>query len=373
MRVVTMGQLYDIAGRDHIEQNRYGVSPSLLWKPTERTKVTLAYIYQHDNNVPDYGIPFLSPAWGLPRSPAPVNRGNWYGILSGPLPDTERVDAHVGTAKIEHELNNQLKVSNITRYNYVDRLQRNVFPEPNTAAVGFPQPPNLNSIWMPNRAQVSVTNSQLANQTDLLAKFATGPVDHTVAAGMDAIRETRNFLRNQFAGQAGDQLPQSGPVALRRRSAAADRGPVDLWRERPTSASTSPIRRRSPNISSCCGSIRYDQYRFAQDAPLALAGIRRLERADEMTSWRSARSSIRPRTSSVYVMRGTSFNPSADNLTLSVASIPAAVSRWRRRRSRPRPTRSAPRPRCSTASSWCRPRSSTPSSRTCASPIRPRW
>ena len=230
MRVVTMGQLYDIAGRDHIEQNRYGVSPSLIWKPNERTKVTLAYIYQHDNNVPDYGIPFLSPAWGLPRSPAPVNRGNWYGILSGPLPDTERVDAHVGTAKIEHELNNNLKVTNITRYNYVDRLQRNVFPEPNTAAVGFPQPPNLNSIWTPNRAQVFVTNSQLANQTDLLAKFATGPVDHTVAAGLDVTRETRDFLRNQFAGQAGDQLPRSGSVALRRRSAAADRDPADLWR-----------------------------------------------------------------------------------------------------------------------------------------------
>ena len=91
-----MGQQYDIAGRDHIEQNRYGVSPSLLWKPTERTKVTLAYIYQHDNNIPDYGIPFLSPKAGIPRMVAPVNTSNWYGILSGPLPDTEKVDAQVG-------------------------------------------------------------------------------------------------------------------------------------------------------------------------------------------------------------------------------------------------------------------------------------
>src|SRR6185369_8324871 len=74
------------------------------------------------------------------------------------------------------------------------------------------------------------------------------------------------------------------------------------------------------------GSIRYDQYRFAQDAPLALAGIRRLQRADEMTSWRYGAVFHPTEKSSIYVMRGTSFNPSADNLTLSVASIPAALS-----------------------------------------------
>jgi hypothetical protein len=38
--------------------------------------------------------------------------------------------------KIEHDFNNNVKLTNITRYNLVDRLQRNVFPEPNTAAVG---------------------------------------------------------------------------------------------------------------------------------------------------------------------------------------------------------------------------------------------
>ncbi len=119
-------------GRDNIEQNRYGISPSLMWKPTISTKVTLAYIYQHDFSIPDYGIPFLSPAWGFPRLVAPVNRSNWYGILSGPDPDTEKVDAHVGTVKIEHDFNNNVKLTNITRYNLVDRLQRNVFPEPNT-------------------------------------------------------------------------------------------------------------------------------------------------------------------------------------------------------------------------------------------------
>src|SRR5712671_6197329 len=74
-RLLTMGQLYDIAGRDHVEQNRWGVAPSLKFKATEQTKVTLSYIHQHDDSIPDYGIPFLTPAWGVPRYPAPFSAG----------------------------------------------------------------------------------------------------------------------------------------------------------------------------------------------------------------------------------------------------------------------------------------------------------
>ena len=321
-RVVAMGQFYDIAGRDHIEANRYGVSPSLMWKPSAQTKVTLAYIYQHDFSVPDYGIPFLSPAAGFPRLVAPVNRGNWYGILSGPLPDTERVDAHIATAKVEHEFNNNVKVTNITRYNYVDRLQRNVFPEPNATV---PVPPNLNVNWTPNRAQVFVTNTQIVNQTDMLAKFSTGPVDHTMTAGGDVTRETRDFLRNNFAGQAGTNfldpdpwrfggIPQP-PTANQQTYGVAENVGVYV-------ADQAKLGRHFELL----GSMRYDQYRFYQRAPLAAPSIQYLERVDKMTSWRYGAVFHPTEKSSIYVMRGTSFNPSADNLTLSVASVAGALS-----------------------------------------------
>ncbi|MCC6776993.1 MAG: TonB-dependent receptor [Hyphomicrobiales bacterium] len=321
-RVVTMGQLYNIVDRDHIEQNRYGVSPSLMWKPTERTKVTLAYIYQHDFSIPDYGIPFLPPAAGIPRSPAPVARSNWYGILSGPLPDTEKVDAHIATAKIEHEFSNQLKVSNITRYNYVDRLQRNVFPEPNATV---PIPPNLNVNWTPNRAQVFVTNTQLANQTDVLAKFATGPVEHTVATGLDLTRESRDFLRNNFAGQAGTNFLDPDPW----RYGGIPLPPTATQLTDGVAKDVGVYLADQAKITKyfeLLGSIRYDQYRFAQEAPLTTPILRHLERVDKMTSWRVGAVWHPTEKSSIYVMRGTSFNPSADNLTLSVANITTALS-----------------------------------------------
>jgi len=206
-RLLTMGQLYDIAGRDHVEQNRWGVAPSLKFKATEQTKVTLSYIHQHDDSIPDYGIPFLTPAWGVPRYPAPVARNTWYGILSGPLPDTEKVDADIATAKIEHDFNKNLKVTNTTRYTHVDRLQRNVYPEQATV----PPPPDLDKNWTPARAQVFVKNTLLANQTDVRASFQTGMLDHTVATGLDLIQEKRDFLRNAFAGQGATNFLNPDP------------------------------------------------------------------------------------------------------------------------------------------------------------------
>ena len=139
-RVVAMGQMYDIAGRDNIEQNRYGINPSLMYKPNQQTKITASYILQRDNNIPDYGIPFLSAAWGVPRSIAPVPRSTWYGVLSGPTPDTEIVTAQIGTLKIEHNFSNDVKVTNITRLNDVDRLQRNTFPQGTIPAAAEHEP-----------------------------------------------------------------------------------------------------------------------------------------------------------------------------------------------------------------------------------------
>jgi catecholate siderophore receptor len=321
-RLVVMGQQYDVAGRDHIEQNRYGISPSLLWKPTEQTKVTLAYIYQHDQNIPDYGIPFLSPAAGIPRMVAPVNPSNWYGILSGPLPDTEKVDAHVATAKIEHQFTDQIKVSNITRYNQVDRLQRNIFPEPNNTV---PLPSNLNVNWLPNRAQIFVTNTQWANQTDLIAKFSTGLLDHTVTTGVDLTRETRDFLRNQFTGQAATNFLNPDPW---RYGGVPVPPTASQWTYGVSKAIGVYLadQTKITKYFEVLGSVRYDNYWFGQDAPVADPLVRRIALLDTATSWRVGAVFHPTEKTSLYVMRGTSFNLSADNLTLSVTTVPGALS-----------------------------------------------
>ena len=324
-RIVAMTQNYDIPGRDHVEENRWGIAPSLAWKNNQGTKVILSYIHQHDYSIPDYGIPFLSAVWGVPRQLSPVPHSNWYGILSGPLPDTEKLDADVWTGRIEHEFSKNLKVTNTTRYTDVDHLQRNVFPEPNTAAAGFPQPPNLSSTWTPNRRQIAISNTLLANQTDLRANINTGPIEHTMAAGLDLIRETRDFQRNDFAGQGATNFINPDP-----------------WRSggtlQPSTGSQLTYgvsnqigvfvadQAKLNKFFEVLGAIRYDQFRFKQDAPLAVASIQHLEHTDNFTSWRVGAVYHPWENSSLYVMRGTSFNPTADGLSISVSTPASALS-----------------------------------------------
>jgi len=317
-RIVAMGQRYDVPDRDNVEVNRYGFAPSIKYKIDNKTTNTFSYVYQHDDNVPDYGIPFLSGSFfGTPRPIAPVSRSSWYGILSGPYPDTERVDAHIVTNRFEHEFNSNFKVVNTTRYVNVDRFQRNVFPEP--------APTSLNTAWTPNRAQIAVNNTMVANATDLIAKFNTGPLEHTTITGFEANRETRDFLRNQFSGQASTNLFDPNPwryggIPLNPTANQLTNGEAtDL-------AFYAADQIKINQYFEVLGGIRLENYKFNQSATLADPRVQNLERNDNLLSWRVGGIFHPTLNSSIYVMHGTSFNPSADNLSVSVTTAANALS-----------------------------------------------
>lgn len=48
-----MGQDTKVPGRDHVENKNFGIAPSIKFQVTDQTKVTLSYIYQHDDNIPN--------------------------------------------------------------------------------------------------------------------------------------------------------------------------------------------------------------------------------------------------------------------------------------------------------------------------------
>jgi catecholate siderophore receptor len=315
-RIVLMGQGYDTPGRDNVEENRIGVAPSIKFQVTDKTTATFSYIFQRDRSVPDYGIPYLKITDGYPRKVAPVSRNNWYGILSQPYPDAQNDDVHIGTSKIEHRFSDQLKITNTTRYTNVNHFQRNVFPEPNASV---PNLSNLNVNWTPNRAQVFVENTLATNQTDLLAKFATGTWEHTVAAGVDFTRETRDFTRNQFANMGATNFLDPyewrapgiplAPTATQLTTGestnigafAADQVKLNQWWE-------------------LLGGLRYEQFKFDQYQPIQPLGQRDIGATNKMLSWRVGVVFHPTQNTSIYAMHGTSFNPSADNLTISAST-----------------------------------------------------
>ena len=323
-RIVVMGQGYDIAGRDNVEENRMGVAPSLKFKIGDSTTATLSYLYQRERSVPDYGIPFLSPAYGSMRSVAPVPRNNWYGILSQPYPDTTQDDVHSGTAKFEHVINKFVTVTNTTRYTDVHHFQRNVFPEPNTS-VPFP---NLNANWTPNRNQIWVHNTLLTNQTDMIAKFNTGTLAHTMTAGVDVTREDRDFTRNVMGGQVPTNFINPDPY----RAPGTITAPVFSALTQGNATTVGAFLADQIKINKYFEILaggRFEQFNFRQIAPGAMGGnnpVRDLATNDNLFSWRVGAVFHPTENSSIYIMRGTSFNPSAENLTISINNSVTALS-----------------------------------------------
>ena len=125
-RLAMVGYDTDTAGRDNVNTKRYGFAPSIAWQITDKTKNTLSYVYQNDDNIADRGIPMLPGSYfGTSyRQPAPVPRNTYYGLLTPGQDDVERTEAHNLTNKFEHEFVPGLKFTNTTGYSAVDRFNR---------------------------------------------------------------------------------------------------------------------------------------------------------------------------------------------------------------------------------------------------------
>ncbi|MET0970737.1 MAG: TonB-dependent siderophore receptor [Tardiphaga sp.] len=209
-RVAGVGLDSDVADRDHVQNKRVGVAPSLSYKFSNDTRATFSYIYQHDENVPDYGIPiipgsFFGTAYG---QPAPVSKNTFFGTVN----DYERVDAHIATLSLEHDLSNNWKINNDTRYSNIDRYVSvrgtQVSGATGTNLVNAAGTPvtltpatNLANVFVNNGNyfQNHTQNSLLTNLTGVTGRFDTGPFEHTISTGIELNQETRDQFRQTYA------------------------------------------------------------------------------------------------------------------------------------------------------------------------------
>ncbi|MGH6685029.1 MAG: TonB-dependent receptor, partial [Pseudolabrys sp.] len=76
------------------------------------------------------------------------------------------------------------------------------------------------------------------------------------------------------------------------------------------------------------GGARYDYFRFHQVAPVAAASVNDLTSVNNLLSWRVGTVFHPIPNTSLYAMHGTSFNPSADNMTISVSTPATALSQF---------------------------------------------
>lgn len=234
VRLNLMAHGNDVPGRDVEKFERWGVAPSIAFGLNTPTKFTLSYFHQHDDNTPQYGVPYYRTDFN--NGPLPgVDPGNYYGYANV---DKQEIDVDMLTAVMEHRFNDTLSVRNMTRgqrvkqFTIVDPpqgtwcLANGLTPTgaPCVATVNVGTPPVPVQIVVPVGQYLpsgprgntrDTTNTLLANQTDFSARFATGALQHTLVAGFALTHEkfeldNYNVLRNPDGTSpyiAPDHLP----------------------------------------------------------------------------------------------------------------------------------------------------------------------
>ncbi len=178
----------DVAGRDVVDYQRWGVAPTITFGLGTPTRVTLSYYHLKSDDTPDSGIPYRYPSTKIKpdgsymgvtgTGPANVNRDNFYGLTS----DYRRTQSDMATVAIEHDLTERLTLRNTTRYS--KGSQRYVVTQPDDSQGNV-----LNGlVWRRANTRASDVDT-LANHTELSGTFDTGSLKHSFATGIELSSE----------------------------------------------------------------------------------------------------------------------------------------------------------------------------------------
>ena len=164
--------------RDGFDAGRWGVNPTITWKPSDQTKVMLGYEHYQDDRTADRGIPSYN------GRPVNTDVSTFFGD-----PNRSRTGSTVDAYKavLEHDFGGGVSVRNSTRYASYDKLYRNIYPSAAADAAG-----NVQIKAYDNANQ----RENFFNQTDLTFSLDTGPFKHKFLSGMEFGRQENDNFRN---------------------------------------------------------------------------------------------------------------------------------------------------------------------------------
>lgn len=205
---VRLNALYEDAGsfRDGVNMERLGISPTVTIKPTNRTKVVLNMERFHDDRTADRGITSVVGRTGQVTGPVDVGRSQFFG---DPRRSNANIDVLSFGSFIEHKFDSGFTLQNRTLYTTYDKFYQNVF-----ASGGLNSLTGLLPIGAYNN---TTARDNVFNQTNLLYSLNTGPIAHTLLAGVEVGRqETHNRretgLFNNSVSSTNIFVPISNPV-----------------------------------------------------------------------------------------------------------------------------------------------------------------
>lgn len=163
--------------RDFYEGRFIGVSPTVTAALGESTRLEASYTYDDDRRVTDRGVPSFD---GLPIA------GHDKTFFGDPDFNRSSVKAHIARARLDHEFGNALSGNVALQYASYDKYYGNVVPSGATETMvqltGY---------------EAFTDRENLIGQANLIWQGKTGPVGHTLLAGVEFGRQDTDAERNR--------------------------------------------------------------------------------------------------------------------------------------------------------------------------------
>lgn len=251
VRIAAMWHDQDVAGRDAVWSQRWGVAPSVTLGLGTNTRLTAAYYYLESHELPDSGIPFLytlgnhpgtgeietGPAIGRVTTAGGVTgnvaRTNFYGFRNRDFRDAT---THQATLRAEHDFGT-VTLRNTSRWSRNDQAYSFLLPDdsqgnvygtaatnPTTGAAGARGDVLTGGlVWTRANTRYGYT-TVMTNQTDLFGTIETGSIKHSFAVGAEFNFEKARrgaLVARGFTTAAGTSTLATGSTLSPRCNAAS--------------------------------------------------------------------------------------------------------------------------------------------------------
>jgi catecholate siderophore receptor len=226
-RLNLMSHEQNVAGRDAVNYDRWGVAPSVTFGLGTENRLNISYYHMQSDDLPDSGIPYgyVSPTANAHQHDKPVDGGdsnNFYGLKDR---DFRKTRSDIATVSFEHDFNEDMTLKNTFRHG--NSGQDYILTQPDDSQRNVNR---YGTVW--RRANTRVSNTETTtNQTDLFGSFQALGFKNSYSTGVELTREKSrvNSYAYSTSGLNNCSPTGSGNRVAGNCTSLADPNPNDVY------------------------------------------------------------------------------------------------------------------------------------------------